>query len=250
MKQKLTAAGSVLAAILASSCCWGPLLLAGLGAGGVGFAATLAPYRPYLIGLTFLFLGGAWYFALRRNPAAAAASPLGASLSDGSCAAQPAPEACCASNGLRRRNVLMLSGVTAFMLAMLAFPQISSAIAVSRCSVPTVRRAAGPVSTTTLAIQGMTCEACALHLRDALLKVPGVVSADVSTRTASAKVTYQRGRLSTQQLKQAVARAGFSIASALSPLAPNRKQTMGSEKADLRRVNPDRQIVFVAQGMT
>ncbi len=49
----------VLAAIGASVCCIGPLLLLALGIGGswVGSLTAMEPYRPIFIGLTLLFLG-------------------------------------------------------------------------------------------------------------------------------------------------------------------------------------------------
>jgi len=60
---QLTGKGSliagVLAAIGASVCCVGPLLLLALGIGGswVGSLTAMEPYRPIFIGLTLLFLG-------------------------------------------------------------------------------------------------------------------------------------------------------------------------------------------------
>lgn len=59
----LTGKGSliagVLAAIGASVCCVGPLVLLALGIGGtwVGSLTAMEPYRPIFIGLTLLFLG-------------------------------------------------------------------------------------------------------------------------------------------------------------------------------------------------
>ncbi len=59
----LTGRGSliagVLAAIDASVCCVGPLVLLALGIGGtwVGSLTAMEPYRPFFIGLTLLFLG-------------------------------------------------------------------------------------------------------------------------------------------------------------------------------------------------
>lgn len=49
----------VLAAIGASVCCVGPLVLLALGIGGtwVGNLTAMEPYRPFFIGLTLLFLG-------------------------------------------------------------------------------------------------------------------------------------------------------------------------------------------------
>ncbi|AYC32465.1 mercury transporter MerT [Pseudomonas cavernae] len=60
---QLTGKGSLiagaLAAIGASVCCVGPLVLLAIGIGGtwVGSLAAMAPYRPFFIGLTWLFLG-------------------------------------------------------------------------------------------------------------------------------------------------------------------------------------------------
>lgn len=59
----LTEKGSLIAgafaAIGASVCCVGPLVLLTLGVGGtwVGSLTAMQPYRPILIGLTLLFLG-------------------------------------------------------------------------------------------------------------------------------------------------------------------------------------------------
>lgn len=67
-KGALAAGG--LAAILASACCLGPLLLIALGFGGawIGNLTKLEPYRPVFIGVALLAL----YFAYRRiyRPAA------------------------------------------------------------------------------------------------------------------------------------------------------------------------------------
>lgn len=56
-KSSLIAA--VLAAIGASVCCVGPLVLLALGIGGtwVGNLTVMEPYRPIFIGLTLLFFG-------------------------------------------------------------------------------------------------------------------------------------------------------------------------------------------------
>lgn len=60
---QLTGKGSLiagaLAAIAASVCCVGPLVLLALGIGGswVGSLTTMEPYRPVFIGLTLLFVG-------------------------------------------------------------------------------------------------------------------------------------------------------------------------------------------------
>ena len=62
-KKSVAAAGSVVGAVLASSCCIGPLLLITLGASGawIGNLTALKAYQPIFVTLTLAFLGfGFW----------------------------------------------------------------------------------------------------------------------------------------------------------------------------------------------
>lgn len=58
-KQNIAAAGGVVGAVLASSCCIGPIVLITLGASGpwIGKLTALKAYQPLFVGLTILFLG-------------------------------------------------------------------------------------------------------------------------------------------------------------------------------------------------
>lgn len=63
-RKGLVAAGGVIGAILASSCCIAPLLLLSLGVSGawMGNLTALAPYQGYFIVITLGFLAaGFWY---------------------------------------------------------------------------------------------------------------------------------------------------------------------------------------------
>ncbi len=68
--------GGVIAAIAASLCCIGPLVLVMLGVGGawVGNLAVLEPFRPYFLGAALIALFFAWK-KIYRAPAAAACTP-------------------------------------------------------------------------------------------------------------------------------------------------------------------------------
>lgn len=66
-KAALTTSGSVLSAFLASQCCIGPVVFSLIGVGSLGFAAVFEPYRPYLMGMTVLFLGAGFYFTYRKR---------------------------------------------------------------------------------------------------------------------------------------------------------------------------------------
>ncbi len=63
-RKGLIAAGGLIGAVLASTCCIAPLLLITLGVSGawMGSLTVLAPYQGYFIAATLVFLGmGFWY---------------------------------------------------------------------------------------------------------------------------------------------------------------------------------------------
>ncbi len=100
-KQVITGVGGVLAAVIASSCCWLPLLLLAVGAGATAVGAvtsTIETYRPFFAIVAVAFLGAAWYFTYFRRPV----HSRGPSV-DACCAIEPkvktasaSTEECCA----------------------------------------------------------------------------------------------------------------------------------------------------------
>ncbi len=78
------AAGGLLGALAASSCCILPLILFGLGVSGawIGNFTQLAPYQPYFIAATIGFLGYGYWLVYRSSQVACA---------DGEACARPLP---------------------------------------------------------------------------------------------------------------------------------------------------------------
>ena len=70
-KQGIAAAGGLLGAIAAASCCVVPLVLFSLGVSGVwiGNLAALAPYQPIFVVITLGFLGYGYYIVYRKPKA-------------------------------------------------------------------------------------------------------------------------------------------------------------------------------------
>lgn len=65
------AAGGIIGAILASSCCIAPLVLLTLGVSGawIGNLTALEPYKPYFAVVTLAFIGlGFWHVYVRTKP--------------------------------------------------------------------------------------------------------------------------------------------------------------------------------------
>lgn len=96
-----------LAAVLASTCCLGPLVLVGLGFSGawIGNLTVLEPYRPIFIGASLVAL----FFAGHRifRPARACS-----------------PGAVCAIPHVRRTYKLVFGVVAVLVLVALGFPYI------------------------------------------------------------------------------------------------------------------------------
>src|SRR5882757_11179843 len=83
-RQNLMAAGGLLGALAASSCCIFPLVLFGLGVTGawIGNFTRLAPYQPFFIAATLAFLGSAYWLVHRSSTRA---------CTDGEAWARPLP---------------------------------------------------------------------------------------------------------------------------------------------------------------
>jgi mercuric ion transport protein len=84
-RQSLIAAGGLLGALAASSCCILPLALFGLGVSGawIGNFTRLASYQPYFIAATLGFLGYGYWLVHRSTTRACA---------DGEACARPLPK--------------------------------------------------------------------------------------------------------------------------------------------------------------
>jgi mercuric ion transport protein len=83
-RQGLMAAGGLLGALAASSCCIFPLVLFGLGVSGawIGNFTRLAPYQPWFIVATLAFLAYGYWLVYRSSTRACA---------DGEACARPLP---------------------------------------------------------------------------------------------------------------------------------------------------------------
>jgi len=183
--------GAFISALLASACCWLPLVLLLFGASAAGMTGFFESYRPWFLGITAVLLGAGFYFIYFRRVACA----------PGSTCAVPDPR-------VRRFNQTLLWIATLFTVAMAFFPSYA------RFLIPhTAAPALSPVSGTPLDlnISGMTCEACAGELQETLRKVPGVraVEVDYASKTAHLVVEPVQSTTATQAARSAITDAGY-----------------------------------------
>ena len=69
--------------------------------------------------------------------------------------------------------------------------------------------ALGATQTVTLDVKNMTCAACPITVKRALMKVPGVESAAVDFNAGTATVTFDPDNASVEALTHATTNAGF-----------------------------------------
>lgn len=186
--------GAVVSAILSSACCWLPLLLIAFGASAAGVAGFFEAYRPVLLGITGLLLAGGFYLVYFRTEKCGPG------------------ETCTAPNPRTQRfNTITLWVATTIVLTFALFPNYVGYL---------LGGGDPPVGAETLAahasrefrIEGMTCEACAVTLREHLGRVPGLARAEVSFEAKTARVFFVTGEdaPSDETILAAVQQAGYS----------------------------------------
>lgn len=200
MKEKLTLGASVITAITASLCCICPLVAVLMGLGAFGATALFEAMRPYFLGSTFLLLAFAFYFTY-------------GSRQEESCANDGA----CRPGGIARFNKPLLWIATLVALLFAGFPYYSAAV--SRVLIPQttvssdetpIARQSQTVRVQRIQVSGMTCGGCAASIHQALIKLTGVVSAEVNLERKQALVRYESSKVTPQQLVDAISKAGYT----------------------------------------
>jgi mercuric ion transport protein len=184
MKGKAAGALALVSAGLASVCCLGPVLLAGLGLGGVGLAAGLEKYRPWFLAATGVFLGLAFYRVCRAQAACA----------EGACRTAP-------SRGVK--VALWIAVAAAVGLA--SFPAWAPLLLIARSSAHQHAPAAKAIK---FAVAGMDCPACTPGIEKSLKSIPGVQDAVIDFDKKEAVVYAEPGKVIANQLIEAIRAAG------------------------------------------
>lgn len=172
--EKIAKVGTLVSAIMASACCWLPLVLLAVGVSGAGIAATLEAYRPLFMVITFGFLAAAFYYTYR--PKNTSETPEGHDC----CVIESTnAEACCTPASGRfnmmTMNKVMLWGVTVMAVLFLFFPSYVGAFLGGDGKTVTDN-----MNRAVIKVEGMTCEGCSAIVAKAIRTVPGVLAVEVS----------------------------------------------------------------------
>ena len=195
----------LLAAFAASLCCITPVLAVLGGLGGIASTFSfLDPLRPYLIGVTALVLGFAFYKAYK---------PV--KEGDVECACEPARPAGGDDESPAKKNFLnskaFLWVVTGVSILMFAFPSYSH-IFFPDTNTQIVVVNESNVTQAKLYIEGMTCTGCEESVDYALQTEEGVISATSSYKTGIAEVKFDKSKVTPEQLSKAVEeKVGYKV---------------------------------------
>jgi mercuric ion transport protein len=191
-KQTLVSVGAVTAAVIASLCCIGPVLVVFLGVGSIAAFSAFEIYRPYLIGLTVALIGLAFFLTYRKREVR---------CEDGSCKMESASK--WAKKGVW--TVTIVAGLA------IAFPYLNFAPQTS------VNKAVDSTAVVTLNLSGMDCNACAKGLEATLSRAAGVKKAAVEFENSRAVVEYDSTKTTVERLIAVVDETGFKVKRSKTP---------------------------------
>ena len=185
----------VFTALAASLCCITPVLALISGASGVASTFSwMEPARPYLIGITVLVLGFAWYQKLKPRTA---------------------EEIQCDCEENERMPFMQsrkfLGILTIFAALMLAFPHYAQVFYPSNNKKEVVIVNASAIQTVTFDVKGMTCNGCASHIKNDVNKLPGIVKVEASFKKGTVKVEFDKTKVSLTQIEKVINGTGYKV---------------------------------------
>jgi copper chaperone CopZ len=182
----------LLTAITASLCCITPVLA--LIAGTSGIASTFSwiePFRRYLIGLTILVLGFAWYQKLKPQKEV-----------DCECETDVEPKF------LQTRTFLGI--ITVFALIMMAFPYYSE-IFYPNTEKQIIVVDKSDIKTTEFKISGMTCASCEEHVNYKVNVLNGIIDSKASYENGNAIIEFDRTKANEIEIEKAINSTGYKV---------------------------------------
>lgn len=198
MKNKLLIS-SIFASIMASLCCITPVLA--LIAGSSGIASTfswLEPFRPYLIGLTILVLGLAWYQNLKPKKEI-----------ECECETDDLPVGK-AGKPKFMQSKTFLGIVTAFAIVMLAFPYYSG-IFYPNTEKQIIVVDKSDIKTIEFKINGMTCASCEERVNHEVNKLNGIVNSKASYENGNAIIEFDKTKTNGSEIEKAINATGYKV---------------------------------------
>lgn len=181
------------AGLIAVVCCVGPLIPILIGVGGATALFGLDQYKPLFIGMGLLLLAGSSLYVIRKRN-----------------------RCCTTKNRFKDAQVVLLIfgvGVGSYLALQYGVVPVLADIASNKIAnehqVRTEPHAS--YSRLELEIEGMTCAGCAVGVEQALLEIPGVLSAKVDWETGLGMIEYDRNVVRIEEILKAKVQEQYVI---------------------------------------
>lgn len=182
----------VFLAISASLCCITPVLALLSGISGIAAAFSfLEPARPYLISITVLVLGFAWYQKLKPH-----------SKKEIDCVCEDDKPGFWQSK-------TFLGIVTIVAIALLTFPSYSHMFYKNKIQLVSVQKSS--VAVAKFYVTGMTCASCEEHVKHAVNDLEGVLESSANYEDGTANVRFDTTKVSIEKVIDAINTTGYEV---------------------------------------
>lgn len=180
---------SVFTALSASLCCITPVLAITAGTGSI--ASTfhwIEPFRPYLISSTVFVLGFSWFQAF-------------SSKKEDDCG--------CEQKESFFQSKKFLSLITILSLLLITFPSYSELLFQSNAAAVILDQEKN--KRIELAVKGMTCTSCELHIESEVKKLPGISFVKASYEKGSAIIEFDDKNVGKERIVAAINNTGYKV---------------------------------------
>ncbi|WP_335965501.1 mercuric transport protein MerTP [Galbibacter sp. PAP.153] len=193
LNKKWLGAG-ILAALAASVCCITPILAILGGLGGVASTFSwLEPLRPYLIGLTIIVLGIAWYKTLKPQK------------EEIDCNCEEDDK----KSYINSKSFLLIITVVSALL--IAFPYYAGIFVPKQETKEVLIVNQQDIVKLKFIINDMTCSACEGHINHNISELEGVIKVNTSYKVKQSIVEFDTTKTSVEDIKKAVDETGYTV---------------------------------------
>ncbi|MEJ5996627.1 mercuric transport protein MerTP [Pedobacter sp. Du54] len=183
----------LVAAAMASLCCILPMfaIIGGVGGSSATYFSWAEPYRPYIIALTIVLFGLAWYNMLQKK-----------AIKKAECGCEEE-----AKGFMNSKGFLLI--VTVISGLLITFPYYSDLLYAKPVAAVTVGQSQKRLATARLSIQGMSCAGCTSHIDGGLKGISGISRSMTSFEKAMTEVSYDPDSISTDSISKKIRQIGY-----------------------------------------
>ncbi|HDY90074.1 MAG TPA: hypothetical protein ENH82_18390 [bacterium] len=180
--------GSIILAIITHLCCIAPIVLTVFGVGGAGLFSKFANFRPYLMGMTGVFLGLAFYLTYRKRKVR---------CDDGTCKIRRAS----------KWNKIALWAGTILIVFFMAFPHLVGSLNTSSGN----NQMKGEISEVIIPVEGMTCSSCEFSIEYAVKKLDGIVKVKANHQKGEVNIKFEKDKVNINDMVKAINKTGYKV---------------------------------------